>query len=189
MDWSRTIKAYRAEHKLSQAALADELGVDPRQLRRWESGGTLPKWALTKLGLVREISTDEALIMLVDLCAKMALLTKAGIVIRTSPAHQAAFGYKPADLWGKKYMDIAPPDVVAYAEANGGPENALQPAIIKNRKVKAARPAGQLTGLQRPIYTVSDIYFMHDSDGVRRMLAIATEISKHEYDALPVGPY
>jgi transcriptional regulator with XRE-family HTH domain len=84
IDWSRTLKAYRAEHKLSQASLAAELGVDPRQLRRWESGSSLPRWALTKLGIAREVSTDEALIMLVDLCSKMALLTKAGNIIRTS---------------------------------------------------------------------------------------------------------
>src|SRR5690349_8899685 len=37
------IKHTRQKHGLTQEALAEELGVDPRTIRRWEKGGTEPQ--------------------------------------------------------------------------------------------------------------------------------------------------
>lgn len=37
------IKRTRQKHDLTQEALAEKLGVDPRTVRRWESGDTEPR--------------------------------------------------------------------------------------------------------------------------------------------------
>lgn len=42
MEWSQRVRYYRARAGLTQEALAELFGVEPRTVRRWESGASRP---------------------------------------------------------------------------------------------------------------------------------------------------
>lgn len=61
-DFGKNLSALRKERRLTQAALADLLGVQPRLLGRWEQGQGKPQFDyLLKLADVLEVSLDRLL--------------------------------------------------------------------------------------------------------------------------------
>jgi transcriptional regulator with XRE-family HTH domain len=195
MDWAKALKDYRRHHKLTQEALAGELGVDPKTVRRWERGATLPNSRMQTLlkrlttTTLHNVSVNEVLIVLVDTCAKSALLLDNTYkVIRTSLHHQQMYNYKPEDLWGRSYREIAPPDVMAFIDASGGPEMILKDAALVRKQLRAARPpSAGLLEKGRIVYSRNDVYFIRENGIFLGLLAIATEITAAEYEAMPAG--
>jgi len=60
MEMQEVMKARRAELGLSQAELGERVGVDKRQVRRYEAGETQPTLAVAaKIAQVLEVSLDE----------------------------------------------------------------------------------------------------------------------------------
>ncbi len=93
MDWARAIRDYRSINRLTQEEFAAQIGVEPRSLRRWETGDSVP--ARYKSRQLAELLSPFAPIMeiiadLVRLSSGNAVMMATdSIVLSISPAAQA----------------------------------------------------------------------------------------------------
>jgi transcriptional regulator with XRE-family HTH domain len=78
---------YRAEHHLSQTALAKILGVKQSTVARWEIGEHNPTWEILlllarKLGITTSLTVEPTISPSVSVADKLACLVKNGEVSR-----------------------------------------------------------------------------------------------------------
>jgi DNA-binding XRE family transcriptional regulator len=110
-DWKTLIKDYRVRNALTQATLAEMLGVDPTTVSRWERGRDKPE-----LGVQRRLrdmmyrgddGAERALVRLIDECGSdSVLIDDQWRIVRTSPAHQRTRCYSPSDLYGTDFRHV-----------------------------------------------------------------------------------
>ncbi len=80
MDWARAIRDYRSVNRLTQEEFAAQLGVEPRSLRRWETGDSVP--ARDKSRQLAELLSPFAPIM--EIIADLVRLSSGNAVMMTT---------------------------------------------------------------------------------------------------------
>lgn len=105
--WPRRLRSFRDRNGLSQAALADILGVNQKTVSRWERGEDTPSLALRQRlrDLMRRRQTDRrdrALVMRVrNSCWPQTLLTRGAVFLEANAAALVEAGLPFEDLRGR----------------------------------------------------------------------------------------
>src|SRR5262249_23272426 len=111
MDWPQAIRDYRRRHRLTQAALAEILNVDPTTVSRWERGRDQPA-----LGILRRLrslvipstsNVERALRALVDTSNAIAVLFDDSYrLLHSSPRHRALLRLDAAELYNTSFYKL-----------------------------------------------------------------------------------
>lgn len=93
MDWARAIRDYRSINRITQEEFAAQIGVEPRSLRRWETGDSVPtRERARQLAevLTPFATTLDTIVDLVRRSSGKAIMTAPDLtVLAISPAARA----------------------------------------------------------------------------------------------------
>ena len=125
MDWPKALRDYRRRHRLTQAALAETLGVDPTTVSRWERGRDQPA-----LGIVRRLNSlvlpctsdvERALKVLIDTTGTIAVLYDSRYrMLRSSAKHRELLGMDASELYGKPFKRFQSQSQAELVDTVGG---------------------------------------------------------------------
>lgn len=125
MDWPEALRDYRRRHGLTQAVLAETLGVDPTTVSRWERGRDRPA-----LGIVRRLTSlvvphtsdvERALKALIDTADTIVVLYDCKYrMLRSSPKHRKLLRLDASELYGKPFERFQSNSQAKLVESLGG---------------------------------------------------------------------
>jgi transcriptional regulator with XRE-family HTH domain len=120
MDWGKVIIDYRSVKKITQEALAEILGVDPRVLRKWESGVTPTVSTQRRLAnLMRPISHETELVLsLVENYNGGCVATTFdySMIATSKRARTLAALHKVTALHNMVVASVSPPEIVKMVD-------------------------------------------------------------------------
>jgi DNA-binding XRE family transcriptional regulator len=197
MSWGVALRKYRQRHKRTIEQTAEELGVEPRTVRRWEADDSRPGEAsLARLKAlllrVQPISVDRALVVLVETCAKPAMLyDRDHKLVMTSMVHRQLYNYRLEDALGMNTMQTATSPVRAYLESNATQITEWEHTPTISRAVYRVLRSPDDPGLFRPraitYLRVNGYVVRDDHGGYMGSFTIADVVDKATYEAMPDG--
>lgn len=182
--WPGQIQGYRRRYGLSQAALADTLGVHQRTVSRWERAEDMPGPAMRRIlrDLIRRgqgARRDQALAMRVrNSCWPQTLLTEGAIFIEANAAALKEARLPYDDLRGRSIYGSFGEEtdlVTARWEREGFFRGEFAMGITLNVEQLPDGGANWLRTLDTPHFT---------EDGDVWCLSELKRLSKDEYDSL-----
>ena len=145
MNWSRAIKDYRRRHRLTQAALAEILNVDPTTVSRWERGRDQPA-----LGILRRLRSlvipgtsdvERALRVLVDTSNAIAVVFDQKYrLLHSSPKHRALLRLEASELYNRPFYKLQSQSQAALVESVGGPSGWFRDGILRTEYTLLRKP-------------------------------------------------
>ncbi len=197
MSWGVALKKYRRQHNRTIEQMAEELGIEPRTVRRWEADDSRPgdsNLAKLKALLLRiqPITVDRALVVLVETCAKPAMLyDRDHKLVMTSLVHRALYNYRLEDALGMNTLQTATPLVRAYLESNAAQIAEWEHTPTISRAVYRVMRRPDDPGLFRPLaityLRVGGYVVRDDHGGYMGSFTIADVVDQATYDAMPDG--
>jgi transcriptional regulator with XRE-family HTH domain len=190
MDWSDRVRNYRLRSKLSQEALADLFGVDPRSVRRWEAGDSRPrddvraKLLRAPVPAVAQTTIDGLARIIASSSEFTVLLDDKYQVITSSPSYNARMtrvhgsDWRSVPLLDRFYKPVA--EVIdASVTRHGGLQKMMQNGLsamthdfVMNRD--GAEVTFRFTGA-RLFVSATDSVMIHTSFGVEKADIAFTE--------------
>jgi transcriptional regulator with XRE-family HTH domain len=136
MDWPKALRDYRRRHGLTQAALAEALGVDPTTVSRWERGRDQPALGiarrLTSLVVPHTSDVERALKVLIDTSNTIVVLYDNKYrVLWSSPKHRELLRIDASELYGKPFERFQSNSQAELVESLGGPAGWLRNGIAR----------------------------------------------------------
>ena len=126
MDWPKALRDYRRRHRLTQAALAETLGVDPTTVSRWERGRDQPSLGIVRrlnsLVLPRTSDVERALKVLIDNTNTIVVLFDNKYrMLWSSPRHRELLRLDASELYGKPFERFQSNAQAELMKGLGGP--------------------------------------------------------------------
>jgi transcriptional regulator with XRE-family HTH domain len=197
MSWGAALRKYRRNNNLTIEQIAEELGIEPRTVRRWEAEVSRPGDSnLVKLKLlllrIEPISVDRALIVLVETCAKPAMLyDRNHRLVMTSHVHRELYNYRLEDALGMDTLQTATSPVRSYLKDNADQIAEWEQTPTISRAVFRVMRKPDDPGLFRPTATtylrVGGYVVRDDHGGYMGSFTIADIVDKATCEAIPDG--
>jgi transcriptional regulator with XRE-family HTH domain len=197
MSWGLALRKYRQESRQTIEQTAEELGIEPRTISRWERESSQPTGLNLErlkavLGKLQPITVDRALVILVETCSKPAMLyDRQHKLVMTSAIHQEMYQYRLQDVLGMSSAQTASPHVRSYMQKDAAQISEMERAPTITRAVfRVVRKPGDpgpfqpkaVTYLRATGYVVRD-----DRADYMGSFTISDIIEKATFDALPEG--
>jgi transcriptional regulator with XRE-family HTH domain len=197
MSWGAALRKYRRQNNRTIEQTAEELGIEPRTVRRWEADVSRPgdsNLAKLKALLLRiePISVDRALVVLVETCAKPAMLyDRNHKLVMTSHVHRELYNYRLEDALGMDTLQTATSPVRSYLESNADQIVEWEQTPTISRAVFRVMRKPDDPGIFRPNATtylrVGGYVVRDDYGSYMGSFTIADVVDKETYDAIPDG--